>query len=168
MSYYWMKGNTLKVPATLFKKNRDRLVAELKKKVDGQWTVLLQGGREKLRYNTDCDDLPFRQESYFFWTFGVHESEFFGAIDVDTGKSVLFAPKLDPSYAIWDGKINDENFFKTKYEVDEVYFNDGDSIAALLKQHLKAEKLLLLKADNTDSGNVLEVPSFKDVQRSFF
>ena len=44
------------------------------------------------------------QESYFFWAFGVHESEFYGAIDVDSSKSILFAPRLHKDYAIWDGK----------------------------------------------------------------
>ncbi len=72
--------------------------------VPSKSVVLLEGGVEKTRYNTDAEDLPFRQESYFFWAFGVHESEFFGAIQVGTGRSVLFAPKLHPDYAIWQGK----------------------------------------------------------------
>ncbi|RCN50514.1 hypothetical protein ANCCAN_03368 [Ancylostoma caninum] len=97
-------ANTLKVSAKLFAENRSRLVAALKGKTIPGSVVLLQGGSEKNRYNTDAEDLPFRQESYFFWAFGVHESDFFGVIDVDSGKSCLFAPTLDPSYAIWDGK----------------------------------------------------------------
>lgn len=72
--------------------------------VPAKSVVLLEGGVEKTRYNTDAEDLPFRQESYFFWTFGVHESDFYGAVQVGTGRSVLFAPKLDPAYAIWQGK----------------------------------------------------------------
>lgn len=97
--------NTLKVSAKLFALNRQRLVNELKKIVDGKKNVvLLQGGIEKNRYNTDSADLPFRQESYFFWTFGVHESDFYGAIDVDSGRTMLFAPKLHPDYIIWEGK----------------------------------------------------------------
>ncbi|EPB70997.1 peptidase, M24 family [Ancylostoma ceylanicum] len=100
------------------------------------------------------------KESYFFWAFGVHESDFFGAIDVDSGKSCLFAPTLDPSYAIWDGKINDENWFKNKYEVDDVHFNKDKVISDYLLKH-NAKKLLLLRAENTDSGNVLEPATFE-------
>ncbi|VDM83607.1 unnamed protein product [Strongylus vulgaris] len=122
--------------------------------------VLLQGGTEKNRYNTDAEDLPFRQESYFFWTFGVHESDFFGVIDVDSGKSCLFPPTLDPSYAIWDGKINNEDYFKSRYEVDEVHFNKEKVIADYLRKH-NAKSVLLLRAENSDSGNVLEPATFE-------
>ncbi|VDL75401.1 unnamed protein product [Nippostrongylus brasiliensis] len=151
-------ANTLKVSAKLFTENRSRLVAALKGVAPGS-VVLLQGGSEKNRYNTDAEDLPFRQESYFFWTFGVHESDFYGAVDVDSGRSLLFPPTLDPSYAIWDGKINDETWFKNKYEVDEVHFQKDHVIKDCL-QKLNAKKVLLLRAENTDSGNVLEAPNF--------
>lgn len=97
-------AHTLHISAKLFAENRQRLVSALRNKVPAHSVVLLAGGIEKNRYNTDAEDLPFRQESYFFWAFGVHESDCFGAIDVDTGKSFLFPPKLAPDYAIWLGK----------------------------------------------------------------
>lgn len=48
--------------------------------------------------------LPPPQESFFHWAFGVIESGCYGVIDVDTGKSTLFVPRLPPSYATWMGK----------------------------------------------------------------
>ncbi|KHJ88529.1 aminopeptidase P domain protein [Oesophagostomum dentatum] len=152
-------ANTLRISAKLFAENRSRLVTALKGKAVPGSVVLLQGGSEKNRYNTDAADLPFRQESYFFWAFGVHESDFFGLIDVDSGRTCLFAPTLDPSYAIWDGKINDENWFKSKYEVDEVIFNKNKVISNYLQKH-NVKNVLLLRADNSDSGDILEPASF--------
>ncbi|XGW19455.1 hypothetical protein V3C99_003365 [Haemonchus contortus] len=150
--------NTFKVSAKLFAENRTRLITALKNVAPGS-AVLLRGGSDMNRYNTDETGVPFRQESYFFWAFGVHESDFYGAIDVDTGKSCLFPPILDPSYAIWDGKINDESFFKSKYEVDEVHFRTKNTISDYFKR-LNIKKVLLLRAENSDSGNILEPPSF--------
>ncbi|GMT13224.1 hypothetical protein PFISCL1PPCAC_4521, partial [Pristionchus fissidentatus] len=94
-------GTTLHIKVDLFVKNRKRLVEALRGKVPAKSVVVLQGGAEHLRYNTDGQDLPFRQESYFFWAFGVHESECYAAIDVDSGKSILFPPRLSPDFAIW-------------------------------------------------------------------
>lgn len=53
--------NTLKVTAKLFVENRARLVAELRKTAPGGSVVVLQGGVDHKRFNTDADDLPFRQ-----------------------------------------------------------------------------------------------------------
>lgn len=119
MSFH-LGGSTLKVSAKLFGENRSRLLKELKQKAPKGSVVVLEGGKDKKRYNTDADDLPFRQvrlsiaitrlnqqhfkESYFFWTFGVHEDDCYGIIDVDSGKSILFPPKLHPDWAIWQGK----------------------------------------------------------------
>lgn len=87
----------------------------------------------------------------------MHESECFGVIDVDSGKSILIPPTLDPSYVIWDGKlvirvvhckklhsrINDEAWFKSTYEVDQVVFNKGTTIKDTLHT-LNAKTVLLL------------------------
>lgn len=53
--------NTLQVSAQLFVENRARLVKALKDKTSPGSVVVLEGGVEKNRYNTDAEDLPFRQ-----------------------------------------------------------------------------------------------------------
>ena len=98
------------------------------------------------------------QESNFHWTFGVEESDFYGAINVKTSKSILFIPRLHPDYAIWDGKIHSPQHFKEKYEVDEVFYSD--EIVKSLKVY-GAEKLLLLYGLNSDSGRYTEPAHFE-------
>lgn len=68
------------------------------------------------------------QESYFQWCFGVSESDCYGAIDVTSGKSVLFIPKLPAEYQVWMGEIYPPGHFKAKYDLDEVQFVNDVSI----------------------------------------
>ena len=64
------------------------------------------------------------KESYFHWMFGVRESDCYGALQVDTGKAILFFPRLPSEYAIWMGTIHSPEHFKNKYQVDLVHYND--------------------------------------------
>uniref|UniRef100_A0A1I7WY79 Uncharacterized protein n=1 Tax=Heterorhabditis bacteriophora TaxID=37862 RepID=A0A1I7WY79_HETBA len=70
-------------------------------------------------------------------------------------------------------RINDETWFKNKYEVDEVHFNDQLTIRSYL-QKINAKKVLLLvsyilyKAENTDSGNTLEPANFNGKDSYFY
>uniref|UniRef100_A0A7E4UWM4 Xaa-Pro dipeptidase n=1 Tax=Panagrellus redivivus TaxID=6233 RepID=A0A7E4UWM4_PANRE len=155
-------GHTLHISAKLFAENRARLVAALKKQAPPNSVIVLAGGVEHMRYNTDMDDLPFRQESYFFWAFGAHESDSYGAIDVDTGRSILFPPTLAPDFEIWEGKIQPESWFLKKYEVDEVHFRKANTIRDTVTK-LGGKNVFLLKAFNEDSKNWLEAPSLPEL-----
>ena len=88
--YFSMGLNTLKVPVQLFAENRQRLCAQLRgvSGVQGGSVILLQGGGDQGRCEGDSSDVGpiFRQESYFHWCFGVLEPDYYGAIDVDTGR----------------------------------------------------------------------------------
>ena len=104
--YFSMGKETLKVPMALFRLNRKRLVDQLRETegvpADGAF-VVLQGGEQETLYCSDREPV-FRQESYFHWTFGVEEPDFLGAVEVDTGRAILFPPKLDEAYAVWMGR----------------------------------------------------------------
>lgn len=58
-----------------------------------------QGGGAFNIYSTDMEGI-FRQEGYFHYLFGVEEEDYFGAIDIRDGKTMLFMPRLPDSYAV--------------------------------------------------------------------
>ncbi|XP_059849331.1 xaa-Pro dipeptidase [Hypanus sabinus] len=158
-----MGNETLRVPMALFALNRQRLCEKLRKnaEVPKKSVMVLQGGEQTQRYCTDTDVI-FRQESYFHWTFGVTESDCYGAVDVATGKSLLFVPKLPESYATWMGTIHSREHFKRKYAVDEVHF--ACDVAEVLKK-LQPDVLLTLRGLNTDSGHTTREASFEGISQ---
>ncbi|TGZ54536.1 Uncharacterized protein DBV15_04613 [Temnothorax longispinosus] len=145
-SHFWRHGETLKVPMSLFHKNRQRLVTRLQTKTGRvhplpDFYVILQGGVEVPFNDTDIN-WPFRQESYFQWAFGVEEPGCYGAIELAKGTSLLFVPRLSPEYAIWQGKLHTLDDFKERYAVDEVYYTDEIG-SMLLKKDAKYMLLLV-------------------------
>ena len=94
---------------SMHRENRERLLEQFQKASDvpknSNCLIYLEGGNEAARYNTgkcvqlcaieigrahtilvcaDCEEF-FRQESYFFWCFGVNEPDMKGFINIDTG-----------------------------------------------------------------------------------
>ena len=110
---------TLKVSYELHVENRARLVQAMREKGHAAGAVALRGGDQAQRYSTDNEPL-FRQESYLHWAFGVLEGGCFGTVDLASGKSTLFVPRLPEEYAIWMGAIEKPESFKARYLVDEV------------------------------------------------
>lgn len=162
MSYYQLGEKALKVPMRLFALNREKLLDRLRKvpNLPKSSIVILEGGKVDMRHCTDHEKL-FRQESYFHWCFGVTEADFYGAIDVDSGDSILFAPRLPPEYGVWMGKIHELDYFKKKYEVDHVHFNDD--IAEVLKKR-NPSHLLTLYGLNSDSGSYSKEAKFDGIE----
>uniref|UniRef100_A0A4W2CWY5 Xaa-Pro dipeptidase n=1 Tax=Bos indicus x Bos taurus TaxID=30522 RepID=A0A4W2CWY5_BOBOX len=160
---FWLGNETLKVPLALFALNRQRLCERLRKNtaVQAGSAVVLQGGEETQRYCTDTGVL-FRQESFFHWAFGVTEPGCYGVINVDTGTSTLFVPRLPPSHATWMGKIHSKEHFKEKYAVDDVQYTD--EIASVLTSR-SPSVLLTLRGVNTDSGSICREASFEGISK---
>lgn len=65
------------------------------------------------------------QEPYFHWTFGVSEPDCFGLIQVSTGKTYLFFPKVEEANIIWLGKPLTLNEYRCRYKVEDVLFVDS-------------------------------------------
>eukprot|EP00096_Caligus_rogercresseyi_P012986 TRINITY_DN565_c0_g1_i1.p1 TRINITY_DN565_c0_g1~~TRINITY_DN565_c0_g1_i1.p1 ORF type:complete len:506 (-),score=114.63 TRINITY_DN565_c0_g1_i1:100-1617(-) len=153
--FFSMGANTLPVPLKLFSDNRKRLVRDLKttKDLSPKAIVLLEGGKDQGICAGDSSDVGpiFKQEAYFHWAFGVLEPDCYGAIDVDSGKSVLFVPKLPDEYRIWMGPIPSLDEWKKRYLVDDVaYVTEMRDYLWNWKSNGSAV-LLLLEGANSDS-----------------
>ncbi|KAM7519587.1 hypothetical protein LguiB_018549 [Lonicera macranthoides] len=157
------------VPMELHAVNREKLFKSLREHLSLSSLplhgfVFLQGGEEKNRYCTDHTEL-FRQESYFAYLFGVREPGFYGAIDIATGKSILFAPRLPAEYAVWLGEIKPLSHFKETYKVSMVYYTD-EIVKVLHDQYQGSGKplLFLLHGLNTDSNNFSKPAEFEGIE----
>ncbi|KAL6558525.1 hypothetical protein OROMI_018875 [Orobanche minor] len=125
--------------------------------------IFLQGGEEQTRHCTDHIEL-FRQESYFAYLFGVQEPGFYGAIDIATGESLLFSPRLPADYAVWLGEIKPVSYFKEKYMVSLAHYTD-EITKVLNHQNQGPGKplLYLLHGLNTDSNNFSKPADFEGI-----
>jgi Xaa-Pro dipeptidase len=151
-----MGRGTYDVPTSLHAELRARLVARARA---GGWAVggvaLLEGGHQQTRYSSDTDVL-FRQESFFQYLFGVREPGCYGAVDLETGRALLFVPRLPDAYAVWSGRIHPPAHFAAAYGVDAAYYTDelATVLAGVHPGGAGAVVLHLLRGVNTDSGLV--------------
>eukprot|EP00939_MAST-03C_sp_MAST-3C-sp1_P002263 g2263.t1 len=169
-----------KVNAKMHKENRERVRARLVAALDDSHGgfIFLQGGSEVPLYDTDTNVNVFQQESNFHYLFGVKEPDCFGAVDIRSGKSFLFVPKLPESYQLWMGSLKTTAWFEEHYEIDCCFYvedmasslirttsfeNDDGSDGAGQEEGTKASeeesiRLFVLRGTNTDSGrDVTEV-----------
>ena len=160
-SSFSMGPHTYSVPMSMHAGARKKLVQRLQNsKVPANSIVLLQGGSHRMKYDTDREWL-FEQESFFQYLFGVREPGFFGAIQVATGKSILFIPRLSAEWAVWMGRIHPPSDFQQVYEVDEVRYID--ELPGVLSD-MHPETLLLLHGKNSDSGLTSEPARFSGIE----
>jgi Xaa-Pro dipeptidase len=164
--YFSMGDHTYDVPLALFAKNRQRLSQELKKAAPSNSVVLLQGGGDQGICEGDSSDVGpvFKQEAYFHWAFGVLEPDFYGAVDVATGRSYLFMPKLPVEYAIVMGKIETTAETKERYRVDEVHYID-EMPKVLKTMNGGSSTLLTLNGTNTDSAKTTRPAAFDGISK---
>lgn len=141
---------TLKVPATLALAARKKLVAALAAAGAEDGAVLLRGGKSSTRNDTDHEHL-FRQESYFAHLFAVVEPDCWGVIELPSGRTTLLVPRLDPSYAVWMGKIETPPSFRRRYHVDACAY--ADEVQATVAAALAAGgPVHVMRGVNSDSG----------------
>lgn len=93
--------------------------------------------------------------------FGVKEPGCYGAVQVATGRSVLFVPKLPEEYGVWMGHLHTLEEYKTMYEVDEVKY--VEDIVGFFKG-INLSVLLLNCGTNSDSGLSCEGAKFKGIE----
>jgi Xaa-Pro dipeptidase len=161
-STFSMGSDTYSVPMSMHAESRKKLVDRLQRRgVHPEAVVLLQGGSQRMKYDTDREFL-FEQESFFQYLFGVKEPGFFGAIQVETGRSILFMPRLPEEWGVWMGRIHPPQHFQDTYEVDEVHY--ADEISAVLTS-MKASSLLLLRGRNSDSGAMALPAQFGGIEK---
>lgn len=140
---------------------RARLAERLRRDgVPGESIVLLQGGSQPMEYDTDRE-LLFLQESFFQYLFGVKEPGFYGAVEVGSGRSTLFMPRLGESWAVWMGRIHSARDVQARYGVDEVRY--VDEMASVLRGR-KPAALLLLQGKNSDSEATARPASFPGIE----
>ena len=124
--FFQMGENTPKVTMQMHAENRSRIVDKLLSMFPDtpkNTFFLLYSGNQTTFHDTDHEPL-YRPESNFNYAFGVYEPDFYGAVHIGTKKSILFMPRLSEDYAIWMGRLEKPEYFKAKYEVDEVYYSD--------------------------------------------
>eukprot|EP00192_Tetraselmis_astigmatica_P004654 CAMPEP_0117698338 /NCGR_PEP_ID=MMETSP0804-20121206/29707_1 /TAXON_ID=1074897 /ORGANISM="Tetraselmis astigmatica, Strain CCMP880" /LENGTH=495 /DNA_ID=CAMNT_0005512645 /DNA_START=73 /DNA_END=1560 /DNA_ORIENTATION=- len=147
--------------AELHTATRKKLVEAMKQALpeDQVGIVLLQGGRPWSIYSTDTESV-FRQESYFNYLFGVEQEDYYGAVDIRSGKAMLFMPRLPAEYGVWMGPIETPSQVKEKYGVDETHY--VDEMAAVLRSS-QPPVLHTLAGTNTDSSSTIKPAEFEAI-----
>lgn len=144
-------------PLSLFKDNRARFIKAFKEKVtEFKNSIMMFEGNDLIPVDSTDHDYPFKQESYFYYLFGVKEPAFYATINVETEKATLYYKPSPEIYKIWMTVLSKEQYIK-KYELDTFVVDD-------LEGHIKSmnpSKIYVNLGVNSDSGTETQIPKFK-------
>ncbi|CAM9861502.1 unnamed protein product, partial [Choristocarpus tenellus] len=111
-----MSSNTVGpfcVNYSMHKDHRQKLVEKLRAAggLPTRSLLLFKGGVSAYRDETDHEPV-FRQESTFHYLFGVREPDCLATVNMVTGESMLYIPRLPREYATWMGEIMPPSHFQ--------------------------------------------------------
>jgi len=150
VAFFFSRGpGTFRVPRDLPRATRAKLVSALCAKGYETGIILLRGGAEVTRYDSDHEPV-FRQESYFAHLFAVKEPDCWAYIELPSGRSTLFIPRLGPEYAVWMGEIKPPEHFRDYYGVDTVRY--VDELQGAVADAAGSSPIHVLAGTNSDSG----------------
>eukprot|EP01041_Mallomonas_annulata_P004171 gene4171-8290_t len=148
-----MGSETLRVPLSIHRHARQRLITNMVARGGLQGIILLCGGKAQTTFDTDGEPI-FRQDSWFHYLFGVKEPGFWGTINLSTGQSTLFMPYFPDEYRVWCGPIHPPSHFIKLYNVEEVVYETNLSawLNTQLSLLIPTSKIYILDGVNSDSG----------------
>ncbi|KAK3357781.1 putative Xaa-Pro aminopeptidase [Lasiosphaeria hispida] len=119
------------------KQHAKRVVDYVRSKVPNATGVLYLESRMTKLIEDNDENEPFRQRRFFYYLTGCNLADCYVIHDMDTSKTTLFIPPIDPESVIWSGLPVSAEEAKAQYDVDEVkYTTDVNATLA----HIGVEK----------------------------
>lgn len=143
-------------PNSMFKTHRANFInnLQLRKEFPENSVLLLKGGKEIPRYDTDVNHYHFYQESNFYYLTGVREPGFWAVLEMSGDDSKanlhLFYEKLPEDYKIWMTVLSEIEIAE-KYEIDPQYVHPSEELSKVLSQR-DPRAIFLLEGNNASSG----------------
>ena len=150
------------VPPAWFANNRQNFVNNLKLRyaeLEANAFLVLKGGEEIPRFDTDVTHYHFFQESNFYYLTGIREPATKAVMDLNSGEIVAFTAVLPETNQIWM-KVQTFEELKARYQIE---FLDENKMNEYIKGK-SAEKIYLLQGNNEYSSLPVIYPAldFKD------
>ncbi|KAK4033592.1 peptidase M24, structural domain-containing protein [Parachaetomium inaequale] len=119
------------------KRHAQRVVDYIRSKMpDATGVLYLEGRATKLLEDNDEPE-PFRQRRFFYYLTGCPLADSYVVHDMDSAKTTLFIPPINPESVIWSGLPVSAEEALQKYDVDDVkYTSDVNAELA----HASAQK----------------------------
>ncbi|KAF5021310.1 hypothetical protein F66182_6708 [Fusarium sp. NRRL 66182] len=112
--HHVLKG---KYPA---KAHAKRVVELIRKEIpDANGILYLESRMSRLMEDSDEPE-PFRQRRFFYYLTGSNLADSYFVYDIQSAKSILFIPPIDPDSVIWSGLPVSIDQALEQYDVDEV------------------------------------------------
>ena len=117
-----LSASHIKPPKGFFCRNRERLLAALRKNVNcpEKSFVLLKGADLEYIYDDD-QTFDFHQDNNFWWATGVDQEGAFALIDTHTAKLTIYIPKSEETRKFWERVMELEEYYEY-FEVDGARF----------------------------------------------
>jgi len=154
------------IPPSWFEKNRKRFIENINLRysdLENSAYLVLQGGKEIPRFDTDVNHYHFFQESNFFYLTGIREPDMKAVLDLKTGEITAFMPIFPEDNKIW-------MTVRTPEELQDQYgvpFQDEKNLYAFI-YNKTPERLYILIGNNEFSNLPVGYPEldFKDEYES--
>jgi len=146
------------IPKSLHKDNRNRLLSSFNTALpdhDKNSIFFFKGEITRPIHDGDTEFYP-QQESNFFYLFGAQEPDLYGILEIDSGRTTIISPKLNPSLSLWM-TLRDDKYYKETYQVDNCIY--ADELEKYFET-LSPTNIYFFDGIDSDSGLKPDLPAF--------